>query len=58
MNDEYSKLVVKKYLQDDNPYSVNILINLIDRELSNSNTESDYYRDLENLSKKLIDLQF
>ena len=56
MNDEYSKLVVKKYLQDDNPYSVNILINLIDRELSNSNTESDYYRDLENLSKKLIDL--
>ena len=58
MNDEYSKLVVKKYLQDDNPYSVNILINLIDRELSNSNTESDYYKDLENLSKKLIDLQF
>ena len=58
MNDEYSKIVVKKYLQDNNPYSINILINLIDRELSNSNTESDYYRDLENLSKKLIDLQF
>lgn len=56
MNDEYSKLVVKKYLQDDNQYSVNILINLIDRELINSNTESDYYKDLEKISKKLIDL--
>lgn len=56
MNDEYVKIVVKKYLQDNNPYSINILINLIDRELSNSNTESDYYKDLENLSKKLIEL--
>lgn len=56
MNDEYAKIVVKKYLQDDNPYSVNILINLIDRELSNSNTDSDYYKDLEKISKKLIDL--
>lgn len=56
MNDEYVKIVVKKYLEDNNPYSINILINLIDRELSNSNTESDYYKDLENLSKKLIEL--
>lgn len=56
MNDEYVKIVVKKYLQDNNPYSINILINLIDKELSNSNTESDYYKDLENLSKKLIEL--
>lgn len=56
MNDEYVKIVVKKYFEDNNPYSINVLINLIDRELSNSNTESDYYRDLENLSKKLIGL--
>lgn len=56
MNDEYVKIVVKKYLQDNNPHSINILINLIDRELSNSDTESDYYGDLEKLSKKLIDL--
>lgn len=56
MNDEYVKIIVKKYLQDNNPYSINILVNLIDKELSNSNIESDYYRDLEDLSKKLISL--
>lgn len=56
MNDEYVKIVVKKYLQDNNPYSINILVNLIDKELSNSNVESDYYKDLEDLSKKLISL--
>lgn len=56
MNDEYVKIVTKKYLQDNNPYSINILVNLIDRELSNSNPESNYYRDLEDLSKKLIGL--
>ena len=41
----------KKFLTENNPYAINILINLIDREIGNSSGE--YLDSLKDLAKKL-----
>ena len=42
----------KKFLTKDNPYAINILINLIDNEMENSSGE--YLNLLKDIAKKLL----
>jgi len=43
---------LKKILTKDNPYAINILVNLVDKEMENANGE--YLTSLKDIVKKLL----